>query len=597
MQTLYRSNILVLAVLFFIAGSTYAMTLKEAVDMAAMNNPSVQAAWNAFHASGDGLRAAEGGFLPTLDFNAEVGSERYENQQNISRNYTTNSYRLTLTQMLFDGFFTKEDVAKQKFFQLAKYYEFRQISEDIAEETAQAYLDILRYRKLVELTKNNYRQHLRYHSDIESRAKTGFGRGVDLDQSTARLALAEANVLTEITNLHDVSARFLRLVGILPPMKLDVPDLPEQDIPDNLKDTLLEAYGSNPSLNASIESIRVAKADFRGTKAPMMPRFDLRLRKQIDDNLQGVNGQYDEEAIELVAGYNLYRGGSDRARRRQSKNLVFEAEDNRDRVCREVRQIVTIAYNDIKTTTQLIAFLERNETAISRARNAYQKQFDIGKRTLLDLLDSENEYFDSQRNLINGKSEVQAAQIRTLAGMGKLLQALGLDNTRDLDQEELQVEREEELAARCPASAPQMEPLDLDINSIITPPDQVSPTERPRKGLRMDVNFNHRSAILNDSTTAEIVKAAAFLCSHPDVFAMLEGHTDSTGSESFNIILSEARAESVKSAIIAQCADSESRISTVGRGETDSIASNETEEGRALNRRVELIMEERKSTN
>ncbi|MGB3621729.1 MAG: OmpA family protein, partial [Ketobacter sp.] len=83
----------------------------------------------------------------------------------------------------------------------------------------------------------------------------------------------------------------------------------------------------------------------------------------------------------------------------------------------------------------------------------------------------------------------------------------------------------------------------------------------------------------------------------PDVFAMLEGHTDSTGSESFNIILSEARAESVKSAIIAQCADSESRISTVGRGETDSIASNETEEGRALNRRVELIMEERKSTN
>ena len=416
-------RLLVPAFVLLSGNVSQAMSMREAVELAITNNPAVLASFNAYVASGDGLKAARGGYLPRLDFDAELGSERIENQQSIESSLSAESYRLTLTQMLFDGFATREGVEKERYTQLTRYYEFRQVSEDVALETVQAYLDILRYRHLLAIAKENYLKHLRYHTDIESRVKTGFGRGVDLDQASARLALAESNVLTETTNLHDVSARFLRLVGRVPPALLEDPVIPASRIPDDLQKVLLHTNAKNPSLNAAIETIRSARAEFRGRKAPMMPRFDLRLRKQLDDNVGGIEGNYDEEAIELVMAYNLYNGGSDRARKRQAKYLMFEAEDNRDRVCREVRQTVTIAYNDISSTAQLISFLERNEESISRARKAYEKQFDIGQRTLLDLLDSENEYFDARRSLLNARADIRLAQVQTLAGMGELLHA------------------------------------------------------------------------------------------------------------------------------------------------------------------------------
>ncbi|MCG8535672.1 MAG: TolC family outer membrane protein [Pseudomonadales bacterium] len=588
-------RLLVPALVLLTGNVSQAMSMREAVELAITNNPAVLASFNAYVASGDGLKAARGGYLPRLDFDAELGSERIENQQSIESSLSAESYRLTLTQMLFDGFATREGVEKERYTQLTRYYEFRQVSEDVALETVQAYLDILRYRHLLAIAKENYLKHLRYHTDIESRVKTGFGRGVDLDQASARLALAESNVLTETTNLHDVSARFLRLVGRVPPALLEDPVIPASRIPDDLQKVLLHTNAKNPSLNAAIETIRSARAEFRGRKAPMMPRFDLRLRKQLDDNVGGIEGNYDEEAIELVMAYNLYNGGSDRARKRQAKYLMFEAEDNRDRVCREVRQTVTIAYNDISSTAQLISFLERNEESISRARKAYEKQFDIGQRTLLDLLDSENEYFDARRSLLNARADIRLAQVQTLAGMGELLHAFGLASKNDIDTDELDLSQEEELRARCPADAPMMEPLNLDIKEIVPVPVPVpvpEPEVRPLKTIRLDVKFNHQSASLSDAAAPEIVKAAEFLCDNPNTTGVVEGHTDSTGSYRYNMKLSQDRASSVRDAILAQCEQAMGRLTAVGCGESRNIATNDTEEGRAKNRRVELVLKE-----
>lgn len=135
-------------------------------------------------------------------------------------------------------------------------------------------------------------------------------------------------------------------------------------------------------------------------------------------------------------------------------------------------------------------------------------------------------------------------------GMGKLLQVLGLDNIWDLDQEELQVECEEELVVCCFVFVFQMELFDLDINLIIILFDLVLLIECLRKGLWMDVNFNYRLVIFNDSIIVEIVKVVVFLCSYLDVFVMLEGYIDLIGFESFNIILFEVWVELVKLAII-----------------------------------------------
>jgi outer membrane protein, adhesin transport system len=110
--------------------------------------------------------------------------------------------------MLFDGFATREDVRALGFTKLNQYYELQRASEEVALEAAQAYLDTVRYQQLVKFAEENYVFHREVFGKIDERTSGGVSQGVDLDQASARVALAESNLLTEMTNLHDVQARF-----------------------------------------------------------------------------------------------------------------------------------------------------------------------------------------------------------------------------------------------------------------------------------------------------------------------------------------------------------------------------------------------------
>lgn len=573
-------------------------SIHQAIEHAALNNPSILASWHAFEAANQGVRVAKGGYLPSVDLNGEIGTERIEDTQNFKDTFDTSSVRFTITQMLFDGFATKHEVAKQGFIKLARYYDFKQASEEVALETAQAYLDVQRYRKLVNLAQENLDQHRSYHRDIEERVNSGVGRGVDLEQASARLALAESNLLTEITNLHDVSTRFYRLVGLFPADNIQAVDITKSLIPANRTEALEQAFSSNPQLNASIENIRASQAETRVRNSPMMPRFDLRFRKQIDDNDRGISGQYDEEAIELVMTYNLYRGGSDKARKRQASYLFFEAMENRERICRDVRQTVSIAYNDIESQQRLIGFLERNARSISKARSAYKKQFDIGQRTLLDLLDTENEYFEVRRTLTNAKSELDLAYVRTLAGMGLLLNALDINGVGQDTLEELNFDRSDDFSAKCPAQAPKMGKVSFNTYNTTAKKKQSesvvsSALSNPKpngKLVNLDVKFGLASTTVPPKAKQDIQEAADILCNNPKAKGLVEGHTDSTGDESYNLALSEARAESVFNDLNARCQTTTEQLKTVAYGELKPIADNNTAEGRRKNRRVELII-------
>jgi adhesin transport system outer membrane protein len=128
----------------------------------------------------------------------------------------------------------------------------------------------------------------------------------------------------------------------------------------------------------------------------------------------------------LVLNYNLYKGGSDQARIRQYVDKLNATYDLRDKVCRDVRQTALIAYNDVSKLESQIGFLSQHELSTSKAREAYRQQFDIGQRSLLDLLDTENEYFQARRALVNAEYDLSLAKARVLAANGTLLSALKL---------------------------------------------------------------------------------------------------------------------------------------------------------------------------
>jgi adhesin transport system outer membrane protein len=423
------SPLVVALVSTLITNGTYAQPatqLAAAVEKAILENPEVKLKHKNFLAVGNERGIAEGGFKPRIDLETTVGEKStFSPGLSGDKSYSNTTTSLQLRQTLFDGFATLQDVRRLGHSRSAAYYDLLATSDNVGLEAARAYLDVQRFRDLVELAKENYANHFDVYTRLETRVKAGVGRRVDLEQASGRLALAESNWLTEASNLHDVSSRYQRLVGEQPAANLNtVPNLTQlMPARDNFVGNTVRG---NPEFLSAVSNIRAFRADAEARKGANYPTIEFRASQSFETNRSAVTGDYRDSAVQLVLNYNLYRGGSDQARVRQYIDKLNATYDIRDKVCRDVRQTARIALNDVSKLDAQIVFLSQHELSTSKAREAYRQQFDIGQRSLLDLLDTENEYFQARRALVNAEYDLSLAKARVLGVNGTLLSALKL---------------------------------------------------------------------------------------------------------------------------------------------------------------------------
>lgn len=438
--------------------------LKAAAQQAINTSPDVTARFNAYRAAADAVDVARGGYFPRLDLSASAGRDRdrVTNRTPQEQSLSRSGASLTVTQLLWDGLATQNEVGRLGHEKLARYFELLEATEQTALEAARAYYDVLRYRRLVQLAEDSYVQHKSAFNQIQSRFKAGVGRGVDLEQAGARLALAESNLSTELSNLHDVSARYQRVVGAAPPKSLPLPVLQKDGVPASANEASLEAARRSPAVSASIETLRATKELLSARESAYQPKVEARLRSGTGKNFDGVRDQRSDTSAEIVLNWNLFNGGSDRARVRQQANLVNQAADQRDKACRDVRQVLAIAYNDTKKLADQLIYLDRNTLAIEKARDAYRQQFDIGQRSLLDLLNSENELYTARRSYANAEYDLGIAYIRVQAAMSRLNTQLGLRSDREAPEGADNWSAGDEGPGRCPLDAIEIQPLNLD---------------------------------------------------------------------------------------------------------------------------------------
>lgn len=401
------------------------LTLKEMVEKTITSNPEVQARYHKFLEAGFEQDVARGGFLP----DASIVSTFRKQEEVIRLGNGTATPRmnneLVLRQMIFDGFATSNDVKRLGHASRVRYYELQSAMQNVTLEFVRAYLDTLRFRDLTQYAKDNYIVHKQLYDRIEERVNAGVTRRVDLEQATGRLALAESNLLTEMTNLHDVTARMVRLYGELPPETLEMPTFTKAGVEPTTAEALKLAYYQNPDLLATIEDIQAKEREINFNQARYMPRLDLQARKNLGTSSDGENSLASADLLEITMNLNLFNGFSDQNLIKQTAEKLNNSRDLRDKVCIDTRQVVTIAFNDIHQLAEQRVYRERHVVSIENAREAYRKQFDIGQRTLLDLLDTENEYFQAKRSLANTEYDMKIAHARVYAGQGDLLNKIG----------------------------------------------------------------------------------------------------------------------------------------------------------------------------
>jgi adhesin transport system outer membrane protein len=430
--------------------------VRAAAQKAIAANPEVAQRLNALRSSNAAVDVVRGGLRPRVDLEASVGrtSDRISTRNPEGESLSRAGAALSVNQVLWDANLIRSDIERASHDQRARWFEFLDASESIALEAVRAHHDVMRERELVSLAEDNYVQHKYASTQIASRVNAGVGRGVDLEQAKARLALAESNLTTETANLHDVTARYARIVGELPPQRVAAAVASNAGLPASAGEAATLAVQSSPAISAAIENLRAARSTTKGREGQMwQPRVEARLRTGLGRNFDGVPDQKRDTSAEIVLNWNLYNGGSDQARVRQAVDTVNQAADIRDKTCRDTRQQAAIAFNDTQKFMQTLEALDRNVLAIEKARDAYRQQFDIGQRSLLDLLNAENELFTARRAYANAEHDLLIAQARTLAWSQRLTTQLGLTRMDAGGLDAKNWAAGEDVPSRCPALA------------------------------------------------------------------------------------------------------------------------------------------------
>ena len=406
-------------------------TYGDALESALENNPALARTYFDFAASRERVAVVEGELKPSLDVQAVRGREDRQTPNNDFGRYNRSDVQFTATQLLFDGFQTLDRVKAADFEARRDLQGHIRASENAALEVTEAYLEVALFQRLKDFADQNYYVHRQVASQIADRVNSGANAGVDLEQVKARLALAESNVLTEATNLHDTKAELQRITGErVASGRLPLPILPPELVGGSRDQVLRRALDQSPRVRQSTEEMLAVSAERDAARGPFFPRIDLRYRNEQSTNLQGLLGDYDTEAIELVFNFNFYRGGTDEAQRRERNQRYYAALEARKQACWDTRREVLVAYNDAQVLERQIEFLGTQLASQRLARIAYEDEFKIGTRSLLDLLDSQNELFDTQRALVRAETGLIGARAKALAEAGSLLSAFGVGMTR-----------------------------------------------------------------------------------------------------------------------------------------------------------------------
>lgn len=376
------------------------------------------------------LRQVKSGYYPTVDLLAAIGKESSKNRLTRILSGTEDYVDLTrteeaivVTQNLFNGFGTSNEVERYSSTLKATNHRLHNESEKTALLVAEVYLAVLRNTELVEISEKNLAVHNEIYDKVEARNRSGVGRKSDLDQVAGRVALARTNLVIDQSNLRNAQTNYMKVVGSMP-SDLVRPGDKEEVLPDDLEQAVKLAIENNPVLKAAQEEVQAAMAQRDSSRSGYYPKFDLVFEQSRDENIDGVETVEKDYSVMLKMRYNLFNGGYDVARSKEAAYRLTKSKNELESSLRQVIESMRLAWNSYESIIEQIPYLSEHVNSSVKTQKAYESQFRAGRRTLLDLLDSENELYQARRTMILANYAKQLSSYRILATMGRFIDEL-----------------------------------------------------------------------------------------------------------------------------------------------------------------------------
>jgi len=461
--------------LVFASLNLYALDLKSALNESLTTNPEVQQKYQELSAAYHELDISRSGYLPKLDVQSSVSKERANTQMTgfESRQFRTLNTNITLTQNLFSGFMTDSEMSAKRHNIQMKSYEYDEKVNDLSLRMIKGYLDLLKAYELLEVERENSKIHEKIYQKISLRVEAGGGRIADHKEALAKLSLSYVNTLTQDNNYNDAASLLHTLMGRYVDVKtLQKPSINASLLPRTLEEAMEEAVQKNASVMVGKSEVESAKESVDVERSTYYPKVDAELNSRTYDNANGT-GNIDKTAAAMVTlSYNLYNGGGDEARVKRSLSQTYNAMEHLRSLKRDAMENMAIAYNAYTVFNRQKPFLDLYREANLDKTHYYHEEFDLGRRSLIDLVDAENEYSTARRKAIENEYDLLYSFFRVLAAKNELVPYFNIEMEKQSGMKPTDPIQSNRGLAPSVGEYPMIPTLKFNTNEIIPPKEE-----------------------------------------------------------------------------------------------------------------------------
>lgn len=399
---------------------TYADTLKDIVGDVLESNPTLNERLKNYQTKHAEIGIDEAGYYPTVTLESAVGRKATGriDSDGIHQSYNVFQNSLRLRQNIFDGFATQEKVNYRKMHALSAAYAYLDQANNIALQTVKSYINLQREKELLANAKLNVKRNTATYNKIKKAHDAGLTTLSEVSKIYSTLSLAKSNLMLQKNRLMNAQSDFRRVVGkTINPKKLQNVNF-HVKLPKNQKKAEAYALQYNPSVIAGTYTLKGAEALYRESQSAFYPKLNLELSQNYNDNYNEFIGTDDRAQALLVLSYNIYNGGADEAKKVSALSKMDQEVSVVNDIKRQVIEKVDLSWNSYTLAQDQIPFLKQYKKQSQSTLDLYNEEYELGNRSLLDLISVENDLKRANDELIYAKYNLLLAKYGIMHSMG-----------------------------------------------------------------------------------------------------------------------------------------------------------------------------------
>ena len=404
------------------------VSMQEAISVAMQSNPEILQAQYNKEAIEYERKQAQGLFLPRVDLEGSAGVRRLENQTRRTLGIADDElYPLELSLgaewTVLDFGRRRGELHRQAARVDGASLRVVERSEFIALQVARQYLDVLLQQRVLAASQDNAAFHRALVNDLGQGVDQGSISIADRQQAEERLQAAIVRQEEAQQDLNNATITLRRLTGL---------DIAQVSVPPNLASAMApsadEAVGlartEHPLVREAMADVDAANAAAASAEGDLYPTFGLEVRGRIGDDIDGFRGETNDLQARAVMRWNIWDGGINRAKLQEMIRRSSESRYRLHQVQREAEEDVRTAWSTLTTQGNVVTALTRQSQVSDDLLLSYRSQFNVGRRSLLDVLDAQNTRYSTQVRLETARFSQLFAQYQALAATNRFLSAL-----------------------------------------------------------------------------------------------------------------------------------------------------------------------------